>query len=79
MEAVKVVILEVRFHVTQSYNLLAQVAFGGSGAVGKFVWSHAREQRFGIGYIRVAFLRDFEVAEAAEDGLCWTRGCPVVC
>lgn len=65
----------MRIHVSEAHNLVAEVAFGRAAAVCELVGCEAGEEEFGgyrLGW--VAFLRDLEVAEAAEDELAGTCG-----
>ena len=70
----------MRVHVSQSDDFVAEMAFGRTTAVGDFVWSQTagEEDVGGFGRRIVwALLRDLEVAELAEDDLCWAECCCV--
>ena len=58
---------EVDAHVTQPNDLATEVAFCRAAAVGEFVDREVRQERFWVGRVWIAFLRDFKVAELAED------------
>ena len=49
------------------------MAFGGSATISKLLGCEAGQEKFGVGgLIRITFLRDLKVAEAAEDELART-------
>lgn len=64
-------------HIAQAHDFVAEMAFCCSTAVGEFVGCEVGEEGFRVWRVRVAFLRDFEVAELAEDYLAGTDGCSV--
>jgi hypothetical protein len=67
--------LQVRLHVPQSDDLVAEMTFRCASSVCKFVGRHAGHEDFRRGIKRIAFLRNFKVAEAAENELPGTDAC----
>jgi hypothetical protein len=62
-------VLHVHIHVTQSNNLLAQVAVGRPSAIGKFMCCESRQDDLWRRVEGIALLRYFQVTEAAENQL----------
>ena len=68
-EAIAIVDPEMRPHVSEPDDLVAEMAFRRSCAVGQFMRREARQQNFWVreGWVFGPLLRDNEVAELAED------------
>jgi hypothetical protein len=74
-EALEIVVAEVRFHIAKAYDFRAQVALCCPSAVGELVRRQPREQELWVRRLGgIAFLRDLQMAEAAEDELAWADG-----
>ena len=69
---------EMGVHIPETNDFVAHVAFCRPCSVGELVGCHAGEQGFGVGNVGIAFLRDDQMAEAAEDEFGWAGGCAVV-
>jgi len=72
---------QMRLHISEPRDTVAQVAFGRACAVGEFVGGEATKEDLGVVHGRVGFtlLRDEEVAELAEDELAGAGCCAVGC
>jgi hypothetical protein len=78
-EAIPVVEVHVRLHVAEANDASADVALGGTVAIGVFVGREVGEEDGRVGRVGVGggLLRDGQVAEPAEDRLGGAGGCAV--
>ena len=67
-EALEVVVPEVRFHVSEAHNFRTEMALRSPSTIGKLMRRQARKQQLWVRRLGgIAFLRDLQVTEAAED------------
>jgi hypothetical protein len=69
-EAFEIVVFEMCVHVSEANNLVAEMAFGRTAAIGELMWSEARQKKLcARRFIWITLLWDLKVTEAAKNEL----------